>query len=93
MKICDRCFEEYNDEEFVKMDQFPDSYICIPCNYHFSDLYINFLREFLFNNQPERSKREDLIEKCNHKNDLHEYREKRGRCFDPLCYSCKDAVL
>ena len=43
--------------------------------------------------QPERSKREDLIEKCNHKNDLREFREKSGRCFDPLCSSCKDAVL
>ncbi len=61
MKICDRCFEEYNDEEFVKMDQFPDSYICFPCNYLFSDLYKDFLRGFLLNNQPERSKREDSV--------------------------------
>jgi hypothetical protein len=60
MKICDRCFEEYSDEEFVKMDQFPDCLICIPCNYQYSDLYKDFLIKFI-NNQPERSKREDSV--------------------------------
>jgi hypothetical protein len=60
MKICDRCFEEYVDEEIVNFKQFPEHWICIPCEAEFHREYYNFMNKFMY--QHERSKREDFCD-------------------------------
>jgi hypothetical protein len=59
MKFCDRCYEEYEDNEIVQFDKESPKWICLPCKWEFDNRLKFFLIEF-FNNQPERSKREDF---------------------------------
>jgi hypothetical protein len=58
VKLCDRCYEEYEDDEIVLFDKESPKWICLPCKAEFDRRLKIFLIEF-FNNQPERSKRED----------------------------------
>jgi len=58
MKFCDRCYEEYEDDEIVQFDKESPRWICLPCKCEFDNRLKLFLIEF-FNDQPERSKRED----------------------------------
>ena len=48
-KVCERCFEEYDDEEFTKITEFGDRIICIPCAHIFEMEYRDFLINFLLN--------------------------------------------
>ena len=59
MKFCDRCYEEYEDDEIIQFDKESPRWICLPCKWEFDNRLKIFLIEF-FNDQPERSKREDL---------------------------------
>jgi hypothetical protein len=58
VKFCDRCYEEYEDDEIVQFDKESPKWICLPCKWEFDNRLKTFLIEF-FNSQPERSKRED----------------------------------
>ena len=59
MKFCDRCYIEYDDDEIVQFDKESPKWICLTCKWEFDHRLKNFLINF-FNDQPERSKREDL---------------------------------
>lgn len=58
MKFCDRCYKEYEDDEIVQFDKESPKWICLPCKWEFDHRLKTFLIQF-FNDQPERSKRED----------------------------------
>ena len=52
MKVCERCFEEYNDGEIYQSKYF--NYIfCTPCEKEYEMSLETFRIEFM-NNQPER---------------------------------------
>lgn len=75
-------FSEENNDGNRSNHKSPSYIFCVCCLFSITNK---------FHIQPERSKREDL--ECIHKNDTKEYRDKKGYCFDPLCKTCKDAVL
>lgn len=57
MKMCERCFEEYNEGEIYPSKYF-NKLLCTPCEFEYEQRLKSFHIEFM-NNQPERSKRED----------------------------------
>lgn len=63
MKMCERCFEEYEPEEIYPSEIFKGLEFCIPCHeeykLRFKLMCIDFINSTSYSDQPERSKRED----------------------------------
>jgi len=47
MEMCNRCLEEYPDEEMTVIKEFDFCKFCIPCAHHFKHCYADFLIHFL----------------------------------------------
>jgi hypothetical protein len=58
-KFCDRCLEEYDEQEIVKFKLCTDKEICIPCSREFDRMYEEFIITFFI--QPERLSERDTI--------------------------------
>lgn len=62
MKMCERCFEEYEEGEIYPSKYF-NNIFCTPCEFEY-EMKLQAFRIKFMNNQPERSKREDHGSGC-----------------------------
>jgi hypothetical protein len=53
LKMCERCYENYEEGEIYPSKYFPNFCLCIPCENEYEDKLWNFRINFI-NNQPER---------------------------------------